>query len=64
MIRQCWGIHNNNCTNVAIHGSIFCESCAAEYWDACDIAETASRGAQNRHERVLGRNAGKEARKA
>jgi len=60
MIKMCWGIHNNGCTEAAMHGSIFCEPCAAEYWDACDIAETASREPQNRHERVLGKNRYKE----
>jgi len=39
MIRQCIGIHNNNCTEVAEHASPFCEDCRKEYDKACAKSE-------------------------
>ena len=64
MIRQCWGIHNNGCTNVAEYDSIFCEACAKEYWEACERAEKASRKPQRRLSGDFQRNTGKEAQEA
>jgi len=58
MISQCWGIHNNNCTEVAMNGSIFCESCAKEYSEACDLAEKAAKKPQDRRIGDLMKNMG------
>jgi len=31
-----------------MHGSIFCEECAKEYWEACDLAKNADERVHNR----------------
>lgn len=59
MIKQCWGIHDNGCTEPAMHGSLFCESCAKLYWEACDLAKDAAQRAQDGRQRVLGDDSGK-----
>jgi len=64
VISQCWGIHNNNCTEVAEFGSKFCKACGKEHLAAGKRAEIAAMKPQNRRSGVLSENTGKEARKA
>ena len=59
MIKQCWGIHQNECTEPAMHGSIFCKECVRLYWEACDLAKNAAQRVQNRSQRVLDDDLGK-----
>jgi len=42
MIKQCWGIHDNGCTEPAMHGSVFCKECGDKYWESCAKARMAA----------------------
>jgi len=63
VIKQYWGIHGNDCTEVAMQESIFCESCAKQYFAACEAAKDASEKLQNRSQRILSKLEGKGAHK-
>ena len=59
MIKMCFWVHNNNCTNVSTYDSIFCESCAIEHEASCNEAKKASEDAHNRVHGVRKENMGK-----
>jgi len=52
-IKMCIGIHNNNCTEVALYHSLLCEACEREYKKTCKSAQDAAeraKGGEDDHE--------------
>jgi len=47
-IKQCIGIHNNNCTEVALFSSLLCEKCERVYHEACRNAQRTQQDELNR----------------